>query len=117
LIYRRAEFVYNACRLAAIAANAPVVPPIFEKRHEDFKSQFLDVIEQQCGPNRKSSPEELHDDWVQAYLRMGWVYGPNYSVENKTHPDMVSYFQLNQLEQDKDSVFIEMCEIARKWIR
>ena len=36
---------------------------------------------------------------------------------DKTHPDLVPYAQLGRLEQDKDSVFIALCEIARLWIR
>ncbi len=116
LTERRAEFVYNSARLAAIAANAPVIPDPWEKREQAFKVQFLEVIERQCGDFRSSSPEELHGSWMQAYIDMGWFYGEEYSRELKTHPDMVPYIQLGQLEQDKDSVFVALCEIARRWI-
>lgn len=113
---RRAEFVYNAARLAAIAAKAPIVPVTWSQRESAFQSQFLEVIERQCGPGRLSSPEELHESWVQAYLAMGWVYGPEYNKEFKTHPDLVPYADLEQREQDKDVVFILLCEIARRYI-
>ena len=52
-----------------------------------------------------------------AYLDMGWCFGDRYDPALKTHPDMVPYDQLGQLEQDKDSTFIALCEIARLWIR
>uniref|UniRef100_A0A6M3J8A7 Putative ryanodine receptor, RyR, domain containing protein n=1 Tax=viral metagenome TaxID=1070528 RepID=A0A6M3J8A7_9ZZZZ len=113
---RRAEFVYNAARLAAIASNAPIVPVQWSEREEAFKSQFLDVIERQCGEQRSKSPEELHGSWMQSYLSMGWVYGDTYDREKKTHPDLVPYADLNQLERDKDGVFIALCEIARQFI-
>lgn len=113
---RRAEFVYDAARLAALAAGAPVIPAPWENRESAFKSQFFDVIQRQCGPQRSSSPEELHGSWMQAYINMGWVYGEEYNRELKTHPDMVPYSQLGKLEQDKDSVFVALCEIARQWI-
>ena len=116
LTERRAEFVYNAARLAAIAANAPIVPVPWAEREQAFKDQFLEVIERQCGPQRSSSPEELHGSWMQAYLAMGWVYGEKYDREEKIHPDLVPYDQLGQLEQDKDAVFVALCEIARQWI-
>lgn len=116
LTERRAEFVYDSARLAAIAAGAPIVPVPWAEREEAFKKQFLGVIARQCGPNRKGSPEELHEDWVKAYLAMGWQYGEEYDREKKIHPDMVPYAQLGQLEQDKDSVFVALCEIARQWI-
>jgi len=53
---------------------------------------------------------------MQAYFAMGWVYGPEYNREKKTHPDLIPYAELTQLERDKDAVFIALCEIARQWI-
>ncbi len=116
LIERRAEFVYNAARLAAIAAGAPIVPPPWNAREASFREQFLEVIERQMGENRSRSPEELHGGWLQAYIAMGWKYGPGYDREAKIHPDMVPYAQLGQLERDKDAVFVALCEIARQFI-
>ena len=113
---RRAEFVYNAARLAAIAAEAPVIPTLWADREYQFRDQFLDVIQRQCGELRSESPEELHESWMQAYFTMGWVYGEVYDREGKTHPDLVPYTDLGQLERDKDGVFIALCEIARQFI-
>ena len=42
---RRAEFVYNAARLAAEAAGAPIIPVLWAEREDAFRSQFLNVIE------------------------------------------------------------------------
>ena len=116
LTERRAEFVYNAARLAAMAANAPVIPDPWAVREEAFQRQFLKVIERQCGPERSTSPEELHGSWMQAYYAMGWVYGPVYNRAERVHPDLVPYARLGQLERDKDAVFVALCEIARTYI-
>ncbi len=116
LTERRAEFVYDGARLAAIAAKAPIIPIPWIEREQPFKDQFLNVIERQCGPQRSMSPEELHGSWMQAYIDMGWVYGEEYDREKNIHPDMVPYAQLGKLEQDKDSVFVALCEIARQWV-
>ena len=116
LIERQAEFVYNSARLAAIAAQAPVIPVVWDEREEPFRLQFIKVIERQVGDLRSRSPEELHGSWMQSYFSMGWIYGEVYSREEKTHPDLVPYTQLGQLERDKDAVFIALCEIARQWI-
>ncbi len=113
---RRAIFVYEAARLAAIAAGAPIVPGPWMDREEDFRVQFRGVITRQCGPERKTSPEELHDDWWEAYRALGWVFGETRDPAKKTHPDMVPYDQLGQLERDKDEVFVALCEIARQWV-
>jgi RyR domain len=117
LNFRRAVFVYEGARLQAAAVDAPIVPEPWDQRDEAFRSQFLRVIERQCGPDRKSSPEELHDDWVFAYAKMGWSFGWERDPVAKTHPDMVPFDQLEQREQDKDAVFVALCEIARLWIR
>lgn len=114
---RRAVFVYEGARLQAEAVDAPVVPEPWAEREQPFRDQFVTVIEMMCGPDRKSSPEELHDDWVRAYEAMGWAYGPERNIEAKTHPDMVPFDELEQREQDKDAVFVALCEIARLWIR
>ncbi len=113
---RRAEFVYEGARLAAIAAQAPVIPEPWPEREQAFKDQFLFVIAEQMGPDRSFNPELLHDRWMTAYLEMGWVYGPERDKEKKTHPDLVAYWELGQRERDKDAVFVALCEIARQWI-
>lgn len=113
---RRSEFVYNGARLAAIASKAPIVPVEWKDREEAFKTQFLKVIERQCGEQRSKSPEELHGSWMQSYFSMGWVYGEKYDREKKIHPDLIPYADLGQLERDKDAVFVALCEIARQWV-
>lgn len=114
---QRAMFVYEAARLAAIAAGAPVIPALWLDREQDFRDQFVRVIARQCGPQRSSSPEELHGSWMQAYFENGWQYGEKYDPEKRTHPDLVPYTQLGTLERDKDAVFVLLCEIARLYIR
>ena len=114
--YRRAQFVYDAARLVALAACAPVIPAVWEEREEPFHKQFLDVIHKQCGEKRSTSPEVMHETWMEAYSAMGWVYGAVYDREAKRHPDLVPYAELGQLERDKDEVFIMLCEIARMYI-
>lgn len=116
LTERRAWFIYEAARLQAIAVSAPVVPEPWETRPKDFRKQMREVIERQMGPMRSGSPEELHGGWVQAYIDMGWTYGEVRDPEAKTHPDMVPFVALTKREQDKDAVFIALCEIARQWI-
>ncbi|KKK75227.1 hypothetical protein LCGC14_2875810 [marine sediment metagenome] len=113
---RKAEFVYEAARLAAIAAKAPIIPDYFDDREPAFVEQFTDVVDRQCGPQRSNSPEELHGSWMQAYLDMGWVFGEKYDREKRVHPDLVPYAQLGPLERDKDAVFVALCEIARSYI-
>lgn len=116
VLERAAIFVYEGARMQAAAVGAPIVPEPWSKRDEAFRAQFLSVIEMMTGPDRKSSPEELHDDWVRAYEAMGWRFGWERDPEAKTHPDMVPFEDLAFHEQIKDAVFVALCEIARQWI-
>lgn len=113
---RRARFVYEGTRIAARAAQAPIVPEPWDEREASFRFQFENVIAKQMGPNRSSDARQLHEEWVVAYQKMGWVHGEVRDREKKTHPDMVPYDELGHLEKDKDAVFVALCEIARKWV-
>ena len=113
---KRAIFVYEGARLQAMAVDAPIIPEPWDQRDEQFRSQFINVIDMMCGPDRKSSPEELHDDWIKAYEEMGWRFGPVRDINRKTHPDMVPFNELDPRERDKDAVFVALCEIARLWV-
>lgn len=116
LLERRAIFVYEGARLQADAVDAPIVPPPWQHREPAFREQFRTVIAMMCSDQRKSDPEELHDDWVRAYEAMGWRWGGTRDPEAKTHPDMVPFGDLPFAEQIKDAVFVALCEIARQWI-
>lgn len=116
LLVRQAIFVYEGARLAAIAAQAPIVPAKWEDREEPFRKQFLEVIQRQMGADRSKSPKALHESWMDAYYGMGWAYGPVYDPVNKKHPDLVAYEELEKRERDKDAIFVALCEIARKWV-
>jgi len=111
---RRAIFVYEAARLENVAANRPINPEPWSCRDEHFKKNMVQAVARQCGRTRLTSPRKLHDAWVIAYEKMGWKYGPERSVEKKTHPDMVPFNRLGQLEQEKDWVYFMLCEISRR---
>ena len=111
----RAIFVYEAARVQAACMHSPIVPEPWLQRDPAFCRQFVATVEMMCGDFRQTDPVKLHDDWVEAYKKMGWKYGAVRDVEAKTHPDMVPYDDLGPLEKAKDEVFVALCEIARQW--
>jgi len=115
--YRRALFVYTAGRLAALAADAPVIPKPWTEREPAFQKQLIEVVKRQCGKRAFKTPEEAHQAWMEEYRKMGWNYGDKYDPDKKLHPDMVPYEKLTRKERDKDEVFLALCDIARKYIR
>lgn len=117
LAERRAIFVYEVTRLQAEAARAPIVPEPWSAREETFKTQFMELIERHCsGKETFEDAEAAHDSWWQAYIELGWVYGPERDPVKKTHPDMVPFAELGWRERIKDAVFVALLEMARKWV-
>jgi hypothetical protein len=114
---RRACFIYEAARLHAKFLECPVIPTEWEKRENDFKKQFIELIKDLCSGRRKfKDPQEAHASWVQKYLEMGWKYGEEYDPKRKTHPDLVEYDELDPKEKIKDMVFLSLVEIAKNYI-
>lgn len=114
LAERRAKFVYEAARVENAMAKRPINPEPWEDRDEAFRKNMIQAVAKQCGKDRITSPEKLHDEWVKAYSKMGWKYGRKRSAENKTHPDMIPFKKLGRKEREKDWVFFMLCEIASK---
>lgn len=46
--------------------------------------------------------ENVHDVWAKSRMDEGWTYGPERNDEKKTHPCLVPYNQLPEIEKDYD---------------
>ena len=46
--------------------------------------------------------ENVHDAWAQERLRQGWRYGSIYDRTDKTHPSLIPYGELTELEKQVD---------------
>ncbi len=114
---RRAKFVYEGARLHAIQLECPVIPKSWEEREEDFKEQFRELIFDLCSGKKEFQDfEEAHNSWMRKYFEMGWIHGEKYDPENRIHPDLVPYNELDPKEKVKDEVFVRLVEIARDCI-
>ncbi len=68
---------------------------------EDQKASLLQGV--RFGLSKpECTPEENHNNWMAMKKSQGWVYGPVKDLEKKTHPDLVPFDQLPQVEADKD---------------
>lgn len=52
--------------------------------------------------NPNITPEEHHRNWVNYKLDRGWTLGPVKSDWKKTHPSLVPFDELPEVEQNKD---------------
>jgi hypothetical protein len=109
------EWIYEVARLEAIASGRRIVPELWEKRDEAFRTQMTEYVESLRGKTL-STPEEAHNSWWRKYEEMGWKYGEVRDTVAKTHPDMVPFDELPKDEQDKDEIFLTLVEFAFKYI-
>lgn len=118
LAERRAAFVYEACRLEAMASERIVIPEPYYERDKAFQDQFEKTVTRLCAAETPpTTPEEEHNSWWRAYEEMGWRYGPVRDPVAKTHPDMVPFNELPEAERVKDEIFMAICALARRYIK
>lgn len=46
--------------------------------------------------------ENVHDVWAKSRMDQGWTYGKERNDEKKTHPCLVPYDELPEIEKDYD---------------
>lgn len=68
----------------------------------DYNHTSAMVTVQALLDNPDTSPEDLHDIWMNTKKADGWVYGETKDREKKTHPSIVPYDDLNVVEKYKD---------------
>lgn len=58
--------------------------------------------------NPYSKPEDIHNNWLKVKKEDGWVYGEVKDPENKTHPCIVPYEELDLFQKVKDTLFLSV---------
>ena len=114
---RRAIFVYEAARLHAKYLDCPVVPGRWELIGEEFRRQFVELVDDLIAGRREFWDfEEVHNSWIDACLKAGWKFIEEYDPDKKLHPDLVPYNELDPKEKVKDEVFVWLVNFAKKFI-
>ena len=49
---------------------------------------------------------DIHDGWMATRLADGWVHGDEINTELKTHPNLVEYDELSEIDRKKDDLFL-----------
>lgn len=52
-----------------------------------------------------ATPEELHEAWCSDKVADGWSFGLMKSAEQKTHPCLLPYSELPEVQKVKDRLF------------
>ena len=103
VVERVAEACHEALSQISISMGQEAYPR-WEDTSEWMKQPVKDtIIDLIADPTL--SPADVHNSWAKSKIRDGWVWGPEKSVEKKTHPCLVSYNELPQGERYKDVMF------------
>lgn len=69
--------------------------------NEDQLESLRDGIEFMLN-NPDVTPEENHENWRRMKVKQGWIYGKVKDFEKKTHPDLLPFDDLPDIEKRKD---------------
>ena len=97
----REEFIAIIRHIAWVSYQIAAGQPYNEEPNDDQLQSLLDGIAfQDANPNMTS--DENHENWMKEKIRQGWVYGDFKDFMKKTHPDLVPYSELPEIEKRKD---------------
>ena len=64
--------------------------------------------------NPSTTAEENHNIWMEAKKTQGYTYGEVLDVEKKTHPSMIPFENLSDVEKRKDEMDVLMVKLANQ---
>ena len=70
------------------------IPQPVDTSSIDLPSEMQQLVEQVA--------KNVHEVWAQSRLSQGWTWGPKRSDELKTHPCLVPYEELSEVEKQYD---------------
>lgn len=114
----RVEFIAKVRYLGwlcyQMGADLPLhdVPEDYEISDERLKSLMTGtkyVLE-----NPATTAEENHNIWMEAKKNQGYTYGEVLDIEKKTHPSMIPFENLSDVEKRKDEMDVLMVKLANQ---
>lgn len=63
--------------------------------------------------NPNMTPEQNHENWMRMKVSQGWKYGKVKDFDKKTHPDLVPFDNLPEIEKKKDIMDNLMNKMAK----
>ena len=99
-----ARVVHEALR-AWCAANGQQAYPAWSRAPKDSRQSTIESV-LHIIKNPNASPGEHHEQWVAQKRREGWRIGEIKNRKAKTHPLLVTYDELPEIERTKDRILI-----------
>lgn len=111
------EFIAHVRHIAWISYQIAAGQPWNAEINGDQMESLLDGIAY-LRMHPEATPETNHENWMKEKVRQGWKYGIKKDFEKKTHPDLVPYDELAEIEKrrDKGDMILQK-EARRLWKR
>ena len=114
----RVEFIAKVRYLGwlcyQIGADLPLhdVPEDYKISDERLKSLMKGT--EYVLNNPSTTAEENHNIWMEAKKTQGYTYGEVLDIEKKTHPSMIPFENLSDVEKRKDEMDVLMVKLANQ---
>ena len=95
------EFITAVRHLSWVSYQIAAGQPYNEVINADQEESLEDGVTNQLESPGLTS-EASHRNWVDMKYEQGWVYGPVKDFDKKTHPNLVAFMDLPDVEKMKD---------------
>jgi len=95
------DFIANVRHIAWVSFQIAANQESNEKINDDQLESLKDGIAYMLN-HSYLTPEENHANWMKKKIAQGWIYGAIKDFEKKTHPDLVPFDKLPEIEKRKD---------------
>ena len=114
-IWKIAQVMHEAVRAWQKANRQPAAPPWSRAPQWMQEASMEAVLWRLNNPDAPASAQ--HDQWLAKKKADGWVYGRKKSGRKKTHPMIVPYDDLPEVERRKDAMVGALIDSLAKPIR
>lgn len=114
-IEKIAQVMHEAAR-AWRAANGQPPPPSWSRAPKWMRDASREAVVWRLD-NPRSPSSAQHDQWLAQKKAAGWKYGKIKSGVKKTHPMMLPYSELPEVERRKDAMIGALVDALAKPLR
>lgn len=105
--------IHEANRAVALSANEDM--PNWDDAEDWQKESTLNGIREVIR-NPDITPVEIHEAWKKSKIDDGWTYGKVKDAKKKTHPCIVDYDELPEIQRLKDDLFLAIVKAFLKMV-
>jgi len=96
------DFIVRAKNLALACYKIGIGQPYSIDLPKEYLNELMqDTLFQICSLDDSAAitPEKSHKNWMDRKIRYGWIYGETENLEKKTHPNLIPFNSLSEIEK------------------